>query len=387
MADEIVLVKGRVDHKEAGSTCLVVQSVQRFAPSAEEIERAGAKAKAAAAAARAQARPVHLRVNASELRRRGDRRPQAGDRGLPGGRRGARRDRDGQRAAAAAAARRGLPCRPHADADGRARERARQMRAHAARGARGLAQRLRRRRAASPRSRSFTASSTSLRGGPSRFSPGVSSTQASRWMPGSGEERRAAALAELPGADVRVPVAVGAERRLRVVEVQRADPPGPQLAARLAQHRVRSLRGADVIAAREQMAGVQADTEPLRAARRLDQLRELREGAPQRAARPGRVLEVELGAVAVGERLGDRLAGSRDRRRRRGPAWRSPRAARPRRRSRGRRAASGSATPAIWRGSRRSSLAQLTRYTAWISTALIGLAAIASRNASKSSSP
>ena len=68
VADEIVLVKGRVDHKEAGSTCLIVQSVQRFAPSEEEIERAGAKAKAAAAAARAQARPVQLRVSASALR-------------------------------------------------------------------------------------------------------------------------------------------------------------------------------------------------------------------------------------------------------------------------------------------------------------------------------
>jgi DNA polymerase-3 subunit alpha len=67
VADEIVLVKGRVDHKEAGSTCLVVQSIQRFAPSLQEIERAGAKAKAAAAAASAQARPVRLRVSARDL--------------------------------------------------------------------------------------------------------------------------------------------------------------------------------------------------------------------------------------------------------------------------------------------------------------------------------
>jgi DNA polymerase III subunit alpha len=66
-ADEIVLVKGRIDHKEAGSTCLVVQGVQRFAPSQEEIERAGNKARAAAAAASAQARPVHLRVSAGDL--------------------------------------------------------------------------------------------------------------------------------------------------------------------------------------------------------------------------------------------------------------------------------------------------------------------------------
>ncbi len=67
VADEIVLVKGRVDHKEAGSTCVVVQSVERFAPSEEEIERARAKAQAAEAAASAQARPVHLRVSAGDL--------------------------------------------------------------------------------------------------------------------------------------------------------------------------------------------------------------------------------------------------------------------------------------------------------------------------------
>ena len=32
--DEVVLVKGRVDHKEAGKTCLVVQTVETFSPSA-----------------------------------------------------------------------------------------------------------------------------------------------------------------------------------------------------------------------------------------------------------------------------------------------------------------------------------------------------------------
>jgi DNA polymerase-3 subunit alpha len=67
VADEVVIVKGRVDHKEAGSTCLVVQSVQRFAPTREEIERARAKAEAAAASASARARPVHLRVSAADL--------------------------------------------------------------------------------------------------------------------------------------------------------------------------------------------------------------------------------------------------------------------------------------------------------------------------------
>ncbi|HEX5225623.1 MAG TPA: DNA polymerase III subunit alpha [Solirubrobacteraceae bacterium] len=65
--DEIVLVKGRVDHKEAGTTCVVVQSVERFAPTREEIEDAAAKAQAAARIATAHAQPVRLRVAAEAL--------------------------------------------------------------------------------------------------------------------------------------------------------------------------------------------------------------------------------------------------------------------------------------------------------------------------------
>ncbi len=65
--DEVVLVKGRVDHKEAGKTCVVVQSVEKFAPSAEEVERASSQARAAARTASALAQPVRLRVVAAEL--------------------------------------------------------------------------------------------------------------------------------------------------------------------------------------------------------------------------------------------------------------------------------------------------------------------------------
>jgi len=68
--DEVVIVKGRVDHKEAGKTCLVVQSVEAFAPSQEEIERARAQARAAARTATALAQPVHLRVAAADLSER-----------------------------------------------------------------------------------------------------------------------------------------------------------------------------------------------------------------------------------------------------------------------------------------------------------------------------
>ncbi|MEA2201989.1 MAG: polymerase subunit alpha [Solirubrobacteraceae bacterium] len=67
--DEVVIVKGRVDHKEAGKTCLVVQSVEGFSPSQEEIERARAQADAAARTATALAQPVHLRVAAADLSR------------------------------------------------------------------------------------------------------------------------------------------------------------------------------------------------------------------------------------------------------------------------------------------------------------------------------
>ncbi len=61
--DEVVLVKGRVDHKEAGKTCLIVQSVEPFAPSEDEIEQARAKTEAATALAQ----PLRLRVHASAL--------------------------------------------------------------------------------------------------------------------------------------------------------------------------------------------------------------------------------------------------------------------------------------------------------------------------------
>jgi DNA polymerase III subunit alpha len=65
--DEVVLIKGRVDHKEAGKTCLVVQSAERFAPTQEEIEQASAVSARRGAVATAIAEPVHLRIDASAL--------------------------------------------------------------------------------------------------------------------------------------------------------------------------------------------------------------------------------------------------------------------------------------------------------------------------------
>jgi DNA polymerase-3 subunit alpha len=65
--DEVVIVKGRVDHKEAGKTCVVVQSMQSFAPTEEEIARARSQAEAAAASASAMAQPLKLSVAAADL--------------------------------------------------------------------------------------------------------------------------------------------------------------------------------------------------------------------------------------------------------------------------------------------------------------------------------
>jgi DNA polymerase III subunit alpha len=65
--DKVVLVRGRVDHKEAGKTCLVVQSVEAFSPSAEEIERARTRADVAEKTATALAHPVRLSVDVACL--------------------------------------------------------------------------------------------------------------------------------------------------------------------------------------------------------------------------------------------------------------------------------------------------------------------------------
>jgi DNA polymerase-3 subunit alpha len=65
--DQVVLVRGRVDHKEAGNTSLVVQSVESFSPSREEIERARSHADSTARTATALANPVRLRIDASCL--------------------------------------------------------------------------------------------------------------------------------------------------------------------------------------------------------------------------------------------------------------------------------------------------------------------------------
>jgi DNA polymerase-3 subunit alpha len=59
--DAVIIVRGRVDHKERGETKLVVQEAESFEPAAEEVERA-----ARLAARRDQ--PLTLRINAADFR-------------------------------------------------------------------------------------------------------------------------------------------------------------------------------------------------------------------------------------------------------------------------------------------------------------------------------
>ncbi len=61
--DSVVLVRGRVDHKDAAKTCLVIQEAERFAPSEEEVEAARAKARALPTGPV----PVRLRLDATAL--------------------------------------------------------------------------------------------------------------------------------------------------------------------------------------------------------------------------------------------------------------------------------------------------------------------------------
>ena len=66
--DAIVLVRGRVDHKEAGKVCIIVQDVDKFDPTDAEIERAKAQvAKQAAAVPKALERQIDGQLPASVL--------------------------------------------------------------------------------------------------------------------------------------------------------------------------------------------------------------------------------------------------------------------------------------------------------------------------------
>src|SRR5204863_22303 len=203
--DEIVLVKGRVDHKEAGKTCLVAQSIERFAPSPEEIEQARSRARASERAAATLARPLHLCIDASAL------------------------------------------------------------------------------------------------------------------AAGALEELKQA-IEDCPGAaEVVLDVQTTAgTRRLRLGDAFRVNHTATLRAElehalasdrprHLVDHDVHTGGRADVIPGREQMAGVQAQARAVRAVDARQQLGELPDRTPQRASRTSGVLEVNGAALALGQRLADRL--------------------------------------------------------------------------------
>jgi DNA polymerase-3 subunit alpha len=62
--DNIVVIRGRVDHMEAGRVCVIVNEAERFQPTEAEIEKAKA---AAAKQAERVATPLHLRLDGARL--------------------------------------------------------------------------------------------------------------------------------------------------------------------------------------------------------------------------------------------------------------------------------------------------------------------------------
>jgi len=88
--------------------------------------------------------------------------------------------------------------------------------------------------------------------------------------------------------DVRVAIDAAAQRFLRVVEVQRLQPIESHEPAELLERRRVSLRRTQIVARREQMAGVQANADAPVAVHSGDDRRQLLEcGAERRALARG----------------------------------------------------------------------------------------------------
>src|SRR4051812_14681238 len=96
--------------------------------------------------------------------------------------------------------------------------------------------------------------------------------------------------------------------------MQRAEPIEADDRVALVEHGAQALGCANVVARRQQVARVEAQSEPLVAAGELDHLRELLERASERAAGAGGVLELQLAALGLVERLGDRRGSALERR-------------------------------------------------------------------------
>lgn len=61
--DSVVLVRGKVDHKDATTTCVILQEASRFEPSEDEVERAREQARTIPVGPP----PVRLRLDAAAL--------------------------------------------------------------------------------------------------------------------------------------------------------------------------------------------------------------------------------------------------------------------------------------------------------------------------------
>src|ERR1700733_6371843 len=111
--------------------------------------------------------------------------------------------------------------------------------------------------------------------------------------PGFGDEHGATLLSELTFAHDRVAIAVGSEPDDRIVDVQGAKSIAPDRSVEIVDDPGQRVASPHVVTRREQMAGVEADAKAIAAAGGVDQLRELLERAPERAAGSRRVLEQE----------------------------------------------------------------------------------------------
>ena len=156
------------------------------------------------------------------------------------------------------------------------------------------------RRLACPRRRSSRASSISSAVGPSLTGPGVSSTQGRPSKRGSDRNTAQPSLAELALADVRVAVAVGAQRRLAVVEVQRAEAARARRSRRT--RRARRPAPAGVRISKPEASRWQESRQTPRRSPppgRVEQGGQLVERATERAAGAGGVLQVQRAALAL----------------------------------------------------------------------------------------
>ncbi len=68
VVDELVIVRGRVDHKEAGKTCVVVSEVESFSPSEADVADAAQARAVAAPPPAAEPESVYVQLDATRLR-------------------------------------------------------------------------------------------------------------------------------------------------------------------------------------------------------------------------------------------------------------------------------------------------------------------------------